>query len=343
MLFKVWRNVLKYVSPLWIDPRGQIYWNMALQNQFRWLLETYKPDIVISSSPSDQIHSLPLRFAQSTSVRKWFWVADYRDPFIVDKRWAQDAPLSKLTGMRRRYARAVYNTADLNVAAIPVHYRYIRRYFPSVRSAFLPNGVSGELLATERRGQSKFDLRKQISADQNIIFSAGFLGLHELAVVQSAVSHLNDSGAKYTIAYAASEKVCQHMERVVFVGYLSKIDVYIAMQQADVLLCALSPERASHKRLSSKLIEYLSVPKYILLINPSNADAAFVRDIPHVFILRSPSGDDVCRVLQQCIYTPDATRRIKHWAAVFREEYSRENQVEELFSFILRCKICGCD
>lgn len=286
----------------------------------------WQPEVVLSSSPPHSIHVLGRRLAEATGAK---WVADFRDPYLIDYRYGPQGSRRLLAGKHRQFERDIYRDAALVVHAIPLHGRWASRHYPFARDKIhiLTNGFPAELLDDEFLATAERSPRVSIRA-------AGVLGRGAIDIVQNILLELDKRGVEAEFRHvgkAADQPTSLPASlegRIVFRGLMPHRDAIREIAGADVLLKYDDRERAKVNGLSSKLFEYLSLGRPIVAINPTRPDWQLLRRLPWCWSLDDSDPGAIVDAVEQAATSgagPD-----EGWLQAFRQRYNRRNQTEQL-------------
>jgi len=304
----------------WKNLRGQ-----AVEVARRW-----QPDVVLSSSPPHSIHLLGRTVARAVNVP---WVADFRDPYLIDSRYGLHGIKRLFAAQHRRFERDIYRDAALCTHAIPFHGRWAsRRYdFARPKIRILTNGFPAELTDEQFLQSAERSSRASIRA-------VGILGEGAVATISTALRELSKRGIDAEFRHVgrardAAESIPADLrDRVILRGTVSHREALRELAGADVLLKYDDLNRAKVNGLSSKLFEYLALGRPIVAINPTRPDWQLLRRLPWCSCLDDPQPAAITTAIEQAIATrakPD-----EGWLKTFRERYNRRNQTEQLAGWL---------
>jgi hypothetical protein len=124
-------------------------WGLSLTPRILQLLKTRSIDVVMSSSPP---HSTHLAIAAARAVRRFRWVAEFRDPWMFPSR-RELSPAS--SAVQRRMERDVLRRADLVIANTPGNRDVLLAENPGINRARVrvsTNGYDAALFAPSSTG-----------------------------------------------------------------------------------------------------------------------------------------------------------------------------------------------
>ncbi|MEO1498345.1 MAG: hypothetical protein AAFV43_14470 [Planctomycetota bacterium] len=290
-----------------------------------------EPDVVLSSSPSHSIHWLGRRIADAVNAK---WVADFRDPYLIDDRFQPTGWRRPLWHAHRRFERSIYAEADMTVHAIPLHGRWARVAFPGRKGEvrILPNGAPDEMAAMAQEAQAarQPEQRKSVRA-------VGYLAPEAPELLGSALSTLAAEGHELEFRHAggvpatAAAVGAENRERLEFLGSVPHPEAIRLAAGADLLLAYLSEERSRCMGTSSKLFEYLVTGAPILVVNPTRTDRQLVRRLAGCEVLTNPSQAAFTAALRRLLSpSPD----LPDERARLASRYNRRHQTAELAAWL---------
>jgi glycosyltransferase involved in cell wall biosynthesis len=296
------------------------------------LARKLKPDCVLTSSPPHAVHHIGPVIARELGIP---WVADYRDPHVIDRRFMPQGVARVVAPLHMRFARRVYERASLIIHAIPVQYRASRRRYPHAkdRMVVVENGVPVELA----EGQSTVvPALTPPTADGQPVKSIRVVGAIEPAeklLLAQAVRLLNDAGQPTELRLVGAMPKTFNLlrsilgDRLCATGYVRHDEALRQVAGADVLVSALGKVRSENLQLTSKLFEFLATGKPVVTVNPSVPDRHLLRGMPGVEMLKFPSPVQVADALRRALASPG---RPAEAVRAFREKYNRRTQAHQV-------------
>lgn len=285
-------------SALMVPDPGIGFWR-SVRPKVLDAVREFKPDLLVTTGPPHSNHDVGLWLAQTTGIP---WLADFRDPYIIDQRFAPRFPFRWMMPVHRRYSESVYSTASLVTHAIPVAARFWRiqseRYRRKVR--IMTNACAPELASGDVEPEVTPGGRKSIRA-------IGHIGHEEAAFLATAISELVREGMDLELrligpTVSTLPRIRELLGDRIVASPGMRHD--LALRQvagADVLVNYLSIERSSHYLLSSKLFEYLATGKPVIEVNPTVPDRQILRRLPDVVVLTRPSLGELKESLRRAI------------------------------------------
>jgi glycosyltransferase involved in cell wall biosynthesis len=307
----------------------------SLANEAVAIARRWQPDVVLSSSTPHSIHVAGRRVARAVDAP---WVADFRDPYLIDCRHQPRGMKRALIGLHRKFDRDIYREADLCVHAIPVHARWASLRYPFARDKIrtLTNGIPAELLNeqfVQSVAKNEIDNSRRFS-----IRAVGVLGQGAVPLIAAALRLLVERGidAEFRhVGYArdARDSIPAEMrDRIQLLGPVSHHDALREIAGADMLLKYDDPERAEVIGLSSKLFEYLAMGRPIVAVNPTRPDWQLIERLPWCWCLEGANPAALADALQQAFTT--RTQPPDDWLSTFRTQYNRRNQSGQLAQWL---------
>jgi hypothetical protein len=320
------KRIVEELQPFVPDP-GIGTWRSA-ERMVLQVVERLQPDVVLTTSPPHSIHSLGMAVVRAFPGVPW--VADFRDPYLLDERYGPRALGRLRVRGHRAFEAAVYRHAHLILHAIPLHYRHARLRYPEARDRIrmLLNGTPATLT----------DVAPESPGERVRLAAVGNADPGEAATLIEAVAALVEGGADLELRltgldpWDAARLPRILGDRLICRGRVSHADAIGEIERADVLIGLTGSRRARGLGLSSKLFEYLAVPRPSIFVNPTRSDAAFLRSRAGVTLLRSPGPWEWERVLLEVL--EGRTGRDCREAAEFARTFSRREQTRLLASWL---------
>jgi glycosyltransferase involved in cell wall biosynthesis len=264
---------------LWIRgnlfiPDARVLW---VRPSVKWLAAYLKEkpvDVVVTTGPPHSLHLIGRGLKRRLGLP---WVADFRDPW-TDIEFYDNLMLSRFADrLHRRLEQSVFSEADHVVDVSPYWEHKIKaaggRNVTTITNGFDPSDfpTSTEPLA------EKFQLSHlgTLSLDRNPLtlweslrnLSESVQGFREDMRVELV--------GKTDPAVFESAKAYGLSDRVVDGGYVTHSEAIRKMQTTQILLLLVNQsEQNAPGRMTGKIFEYLAAGRPILLIGPSDGDAA---------------------------------------------------------------------
>lgn len=292
------------LSRLIVPDMQRIFWFRS-RRIIGELVKAHDPAIVVTSSPQHSIHDI------GKFIKKRFkcqWLADYRDPHSIDPRFAP-AGLGRLVRFwHRDFEKKVYRYADCVTHAIPVHARWARMAFPFARKrcVTLCHPIPRDI--TPQPVRSVYEHRS--------IRSVGKIDDSEGLLLADAVAHLVEMNPQVNnLSLHIVGKQPNNVsllklglrDRLVITGRLRHDLAKRQIEQADVLVNAVSSTRQQDVGISSKLYEFAAAGRPIISLNPRRADRFLLKKIPAALTLQNPSTQSLSRAIEESLKPDRAT------------------------------------
>jgi hypothetical protein len=271
-----------------------------------------RPHVVLSSGPPHAVHAAGRAVATATGLP---WVADFRDPFLVDPRF-RPRGLARLRGSAfASFERSVYAGAAAVLHANAHHHRLMLETHRDAadRMHLVPNGYPAALLDEAERAVHTGDA----------IVTIGAAGGDELQALAAAVAGLRRGGRSITLHFAGWPSPAVDAAKAAlgpaFVdhGRLPHDETLRLVASADVAVSCQSVDRSDYLGLSSKLYEFMAVGLPIVTINPTAPDTDLLREYGTGSVtLQRPSAAELEPALARCLDGavdpgPDVVERIR--------------------------------
>jgi hypothetical protein len=253
-------------------------WGLSLTPRILRLLKTHPIDVVMSSSPP---HSTHLAIAAARAVRRFKWVAEFRDPWMFPSR-RQLSPAS--AAMQRRLERGVLHRADLVIANTPGNRDALLAANPGMNHARVrvsTNGYDAALFSPSSTPSPQDE-----NADLTYVgeIYGGMLDRY-LAALESirarAPAHVPRL-AVYGTIHTAEERRISALGFGAYIehrGFVPHEESIAAMKRARALLALLPPHERWRTCVPSKIYWYLAARRPIVAIVPEGDTAALVRSM----------------------------------------------------------------
>lgn len=303
------------------------YWRRQRQHLLKRVQEL-QPDVILTTSPPHSNHDVGMWLAAQTGIP---WVADFRDPYMLDNRFRPVGLGLLRWGTHNRFRTNIYRRAWLITQAIPVQERSMRRFYPVARGRILAltNGYPPELLEDAHAANSEDPARAR-----RVVLVAGTITEPEQESLSRALEGLVAIGSDVVLKLvgkpSGSESILRKRlgDRVVLTGYLSHCESVCEIASADVLVNFLDDFRSQSLLLSTKLFEYFATGKPVVCINPSRSDRLLLNGMSGVAVLVKPSLDAITAALQRAL--TGGLKRDPSEVESFRAEYNWPRRVRQL-------------
>ncbi len=288
-----------------------------------------QPHAILTTCPPHSNHDIGLWLSRQTDIP---WVADFRDPYVIDPRYQLSGIGGMLWPLHRRYEAAIYRHASLTVHAIPVQTRWARLAYPDARQRIktLTNGCPPQLAEGRVDPDRSSNGRRSVRV-VGMIADDGAIKLAE--AIDSLVAGGEDLELRlvgYPTKVEGQLKATLG-DRVIITGLVPHDQALRQIAGADVLICYLDMERARNLLLSSKLFEYLATGKPTLVINPTLPDRQLLRRVPFARVLHQPQTKQVADAIRDALQTDDLPA---DQIDTYRQQFSRRAQTRQLSQWL---------
>jgi hypothetical protein len=287
-------------SGLVIPDVGIKFWRAARPRAMRAVKE-HQPHLIVTTGPPHSNHDIGLWLQKETGLP---WVADFRDPYVIDERFKPRTPFQFMNRAHRRWLEAIHTAASLTTHAIPIDGRFWRLALPATRdrvrimtNACTPDLAEGKVTPDEAPSKT----------GRQSIRVIGQIGHDEALHLACAIGALVADGLDLELRLIGHEPSTLGRIRQVLpdrVVCMKGLRHDLALRQvvgADVLVNYLSPERAGHFLLSSKLFEYLATPHPVIEVNPTVPDRQLLRKLSDVVVLERPTLEELKDALRTAL------------------------------------------
>ena len=271
-----------------------------------------RQDVVLFNSPPLRVVPVGLGTGWLARARKVMYVADMHPDVLP--RLGYSLSVDELR-RQRRWERMGYERSDLVLTTTTRTMGEIKRRFPRVSAAVLPNGADTDLFRPSLRRQS---VRTALGADTDD-FLVGYFGIHGieqgLDAVVDAAALVDGSGMRFVMAGAGDAKAAL-VERarrlgignIRFLDVLPRSEVAAALASCDAGLAPLVRELPG--TMPSKVFETLA--SGVPLVASDGSDAAdLVRTFDIGGVFKPRDGGGLARVLADLAARPQERERIR--------------------------------
>ena len=310
------------------------FWRGVRPAVLKWM-EEFKPDVVVTTGPPHSNHDIGLWLRRERGVP---WVADFRDPYLLDDRFGPKTPFQFMWPSHRRYERAIHEEASLVTHAIPVAARFWRLRSPVARKHIkvFTNACAPELAA----GRIEPDVTPGHEAGRRSIRVIGQIGADQALHLACAISSLVSAGRDLELRLIGFQPTTlKQIEQLLpdRVRCIKGLRHDLALRQvagADVLVSYLSPERAAYCGISSKLFEYLATEKPVIEVNPTGPDRQLLRKLPDVVVLKSPTLEELTGALRRALDMEKSGGGMSEARRAFVCEHEWRTKVKQLAAWM---------
>ncbi len=315
----------------WYVPDVSIrFWRLARQLALA-MLDEVSPAVILTTGPPHSNHDIGLWLKQQRPGVKW--VADFRDPYLIDPRFGPQGLGKIWTGAHHAYERSIYANADLVTHAIPIQARWARLRYSNQRHKIkiLTNGCPADLaerkldpirseqgrLSIRVMGANEDQYRGQLARVAERLVGAG----HDIDLCLIGKHGSKDEEFRASLS-----------ERFMSTGQTPHVEALRHLLGADVLVAVLDEKRGQVMGLSSKLFEFLACGKPIVIVNPTRPDRHFLRPYAGVRVLDQPDDGAMLKAIEWAL-SAEAQPSKEQTDRVCRE-LSRRSQVEALAGWL---------
>ncbi|TLS76034.1 glycosyltransferase family 4 protein [Mariprofundus erugo] len=325
LLRKLYRDLIHF-------PDAQVGWFPYAIQQGRRMCDGWCPDVIYSSALPVTSLFVAERLARHLKVP---WIAEFRDLWADNHN--RDVPGWRKKLERRLEQRLLRHVAGLVTVSEPLA-ETLRGHYPDKPVLMLPNGFDREDY------EQPFAADNLLASDQLNVLYTGMLypGRYDLATFFSSLARLDTPhcavhffGRYINLAAKEAEQagVAAQVNCNEPVSYTRSVAL---QRSADILLMFLWNDPNQKGVYTGKLFEYLAARRPILAIG--HKDSA-----PARLIVERGAGlvsDDVVEIaawLKQQWQLKSSTGTIPVLTADVARGFGREEQVEQLCSFIIDC------
>ncbi len=323
------KAALRMVGTL-IVPDVSVHFWRSVREQVLEFVQQERPDAILTTSPPLSNHDVGMWLTQKTGIP---WVADFRDPYMIDDRFKPSGLGLLRWTAHRNFEEAIYRNAALTLHQIPIHRRWSRRVYPFARERMrtLTNGFPVEMAEGKIEACPPAHGRKGVRV-------IGTIPEPQQLMLARAVARLVAEGLDLELALVGKIPECLPalrellQDRIVTIGYVSHSDAIGQMVGADVLVNFLDEFRAGTRLLSIKLIEYLALDKPIIAINPSHSDRLWLRQTSGAIVLWRPDQAALAAAIRAALQHP--WRRAAGELAAYRRTHNWPAKVAQLAGWL---------
>lgn len=267
------KKVSRFIRGNFFIPDPRKGWNKFAVKKAQELIDKYKIDTVITTSPPHSSQLIGLKLKQKNNIK---WIADLRDPW-TDLFYLKDFYPTRLAMLiNKKLELKVLTQAD----AVLTVSESLKQTFADKSAAInadkikvLPNGFDPE------------DFGETTPCNNEIftITYGGSLSEHQpINIFLDAVCKLIDKGEAIKIKFIGnfSDKV-KHDIRALnlekhtnFTGYLSHTNALSEMTQSDAFLLVVPQTPDNKGILTFKYFEYIAMQRPVVAIGPTDGDLA---------------------------------------------------------------------
>ncbi|MDZ4657288.1 MAG: glycosyltransferase [Bythopirellula sp.] len=320
--------VLTNIHRLFVPDSQILSWH-RLYPAIREIVAAAQPDVVLSTCPTFSVLEVGRRLKADLGVP---WIADYRDPMLLDDRFRPQGWARILWPRFAAFERRVYEQADAILHAVPLHARWARMHYPFARRrcAILRHPVPDDLL------NGSLEPIRSESVGRRSICVVGFIRPQVVGLLARAIRQLVDEDHQtYDLELRLVGRNLDDPQpieeilgsRLKITGRLRHDLAKRHIAGADVLVNAVSSERRRVVNVSSKLFEYAAARKPIISINSTRSDKRLLRKLSVVDI-NQPTVAELSDALRKALARD--TNEVASTYREFLESQSWERHCQQL-------------
>ncbi len=330
--------LMRFIRGNFFIPDARKGWNTYAFDAACKIIETEKPDAVITSSPPHSTQLLGLKLKRKYGIR---WIADLRDPWtdIYYYKKMLHTPFAKAAD--KKYERQVLENADQIVCVSD-----------SIRNSFLKKSplIRKENIAVIPNGYDEKDFQNRTATSESNKFIITYTGTIAESYAPynffNAIGSLikNNPETKIVFRFTGSLPKSMHdhlrsalgEEHFEFTGYSPHEKVIEQMLSSSVLYLAIPQAEGNKGILTGKLFEYLAAERPVIATGPPDGDAASILNACNAGKMFEP--DDEKGILNHLQNVLDKWKENK--ATILRSEayqkYSRRSLAGQFSELIKR-------
>lgn len=314
-------------------PDAQIVRWRRLYPRIQQLTSDVCADVVLSTSPPFSVLEIGRQLKMKLRVP---WVADYRDPMLLDDRFRPQGWARMFWPRFAAFEHNVYENADAILHAVPLHARWARMKYPFARRrcAILRHPVPDDLLLDQ--------LEPIVSSEpgRRSVCVVGFIRPQVVTLLAKAIKQLNiEEPSRFDIELRLVGRNLDEPRlieeilgpKLVMTGRVRHDIAKRHIAGADVLVNAVSAERRRVVNVSSKLFEYAAARKPIISINSTRSDKRMLSGLS-VDDIDQPTVENLVTALRKAL-SRNANEVAASYAR-FLENYRWERHCQQL-QFVL--------
>jgi len=260
-----------------MDPDHYITWARESVEPLRRLIEQERVDIIYSTFSPASNHWLGLKLKRRTGLP---WVADFRDLWTEDYRYTEASASRRAA--HRKLEQEILERADAVVGVSEPQTRLLadraggwRRKFHTITNGYDPDDFRCGVASAPKIGSDRpLRLAHVGRFDHWRTPDEWFAGLEQFTLRLGAerdrfelriIGHADQNTLHRTEASGV---------RCTFSGHMAHADAIREMRQADALLLNVPGGTNAESVIPAKMFEYLAAQRPILVVGPSDGEAA---------------------------------------------------------------------
>lgn len=307
-----------------IIPDSQLLYWKRIYPYILARVRDYQPDVILTSAPSFSVHEVGRWLKRDLKTP---WVADYRDPMLLDERFRPRGAMRMLWSRYVACENRVYAEADAIVHAIPLHARWARLHYQVARSkcALLRHPVPVDLV----RGEVT-PLKSQTPGRRSVNV-VGYIRPQVAGMLSRAIMNLvTESPHEFDLEFRIIGRELDNPdplkkllgERLIIPGRVRHDLAKQHIAGADVLVNAVSEERQRATNISSKLYEYAAARKPIIAINPTCSDRLLLKEL-FAWVVNHPNVKSLETALKGALAADPAKTSSSYQGFLAKESWQR--------------------
>lgn len=310
-------------------PDARLGWVPGAVIRAHELMQRYRSHAVITTGTPHSAHLIGLYLKTRLRYR---WLADFRDPW-VDIHYNQLLPRSvPAIRLDRKLEAAVWKNADERIVVSPGMKRHYSGLY-SEPSHIITNGYDPDDFPDPPEKSdtvSRLTIRHVGTVPESSVPETFF----------KVLSRLPSTGYRMDWVGSIHEKI-RHITRQLnleantgFTGYVSRDEAARQMQTADLLLLIIPQVRHAEGILTGKLFNYLGSGNPILMLGPTDGDAArIIRETGSGWCFEHADLAGIQHFMEKIISDNKTLRSVSPDRRKI-EPYNRVNQARQLAKLI---------
>lgn len=282
------QRVSRWIRANIFIPDARLGWVFSARKTARDLIIKHKITTIITTGPPHSSHFIGSWAARKTGVS---WVADFRDPW-TDIHYNRALPRNRVTRLiDRRLERSVLKKADAVTVTAPGTAHYLekqhKREYRVITNGFDPEdfdtymkepllsqteSINGSSDNAQHENETSLIVRHvgsvtETSIPVNLLKSLS--NLRDQPISAEFIGYTHPTVTKLLDTYRLHDVVTLH-------SYVPHKKAVHLMMQADVNVVVVHRSEDSRILIPGKLFDYLKAGKPILVIGPTDGDAASI-------------------------------------------------------------------
>ena len=278
-------------------PDARIGWVPFATRETKRILTQKKIDLVFSSGPPHSLHLIANRISKKYGLP---WVADFRDPWM-EVSYYQGVSRTKLTRyVDQRLERTVLTNANIITTVSPGMKSLLSRKVRQKQVEVIYNGYDESDFQNIDRGDQ---------TEECIITYVGYMAPSQIpyGFLKALKRVSSENQQQITLHFVGKvhhsvyEEIKNHSlnDLTTFSGYVDHQDAITAMVNSTYLLLVIPDTENNQGIITGKLFEYLRAKTAIILLGPSDCDAAeIIRETNSGFVFGYNDEEGVTRLLR---------------------------------------------